>query len=321
MEAEDRLAAQVAGSGIVLFIDFGPTAGDLAFHQDIRRHTEAEAAGIESTFGPWLAPPADPYDEVVLRMPRAKERLRMSLEMARAAIRPGGTLTVVGHNDSGIRAAPKDIEALIGSAEVVGTRWHCRAVSARVDEAFSPTTLDAYDAPWTHDGLEVHSFPGVFAHGRLDPGTALLLSALADEGFDGKRVLDLGCGSGLIAATAAARGAVADAVDADAVAVEAAMRTGAPHGVRAYASDLFSAVSGPYDRILTNPPFHRDGRVSLTTARELITTAGAHLTRAGELWMVVNRFLDHTEALRTGFASFDLVIEDGHYRVWRAVRG
>jgi 16S rRNA (guanine1207-N2)-methyltransferase len=321
VEAEDRLAAQVAGSGRVLFIDFGPTAGDLAFHQDIRRHTEAEQADVESTFGPWLDPPTDPYDEVVLRMPRAKERLRMSLEMARAAVRPGGALTVVGHNDSGIRAAPRDVAALVGPTEVVGTRWHCRAVRATVDQGYPPTALDAFDAPWMLEDLEVHSFPGVFAHGRLDPGTALLLTALADENLSGQRVLDLGCGSGVIAAVAASRGAQADAVDADAVAVEAAARTGAPHGVRAYPSDLFSTVSGPYDRILTNPPFHRDGRVSLTTARELIATAGAHLPRSGELWMVVNRFLDHTEALRTGFLSFDLAAEDGHYRVWRARRG
>lgn len=322
MEAEDRLAAQVAGPGRVLFVGAGPTLppGSVVFQQDIRVHALCAAAGLDATFGAWLDPPAEPYDECVVRMPRAAGRLRMNLTMARACVRPGGAITVVGHNDGGIRAAPRDVERLVGEPSVVATRWHCRAVRAVVPSAFPAAHLQDFASRWSFDDIAVTSFPGVFADGRLDPGTALLLRALAGHGLEGARLLDLGCGSGVIAAWAARRGAHAEGCDTDAVAVEAAAATGAPYGVRAFASDLYGSVEGTYDVIATNPPFHRDGRVSLSIARALLAGAPARLTRAGELWMVVNRFLDHTATMREGFASFDLVAEDGRYRVWRARR-
>lgn len=319
MEAEDRLAAQVAGPGRTLFVGFGPLAGAPVFHQDIRDHTKSGEA--PETFAAWLETPDEPYDEVVLRMPRAKERLRMSLTMVRSAVQPGSAVTVVGHNDSGVRAAPRDINELVGPSEVVGTRWHCRAVRAPVTETHSPASLQDFKGSWTFEDIEVTTYPGVFAHGRLDPGTELLLRAIEERPMKDLRALDIGCGSGVIAATLAKRGATVDAVDADAVAVQAAAETGGPYAVSAFASDLYSAVIGPYDLIATNPPFHRDGRVSLTVAQDLIAGAHKRLNRRGELWMVVNRFIDHTDALRAGFASFDMVAEDGRYRVWRAKRG
>lgn len=329
LDAEDRLAAAVTegSDGATLFAGFGPAASADAphatvFQDDLRTHMLCEAAGVSSTFGAWLPPQGEPFDAAVVRMPRAAERLRMTLAMVRGLVRPGGAVTVVGHNDGGIRAAPRDVRALIGEPEVVSYRWHCRAVRATASITAQPTSLADFETTWAHDGIEVHSYPGVFAHGRLDPGTALLLRALgadADIAADA-RVLDLGCGSGLLAAWAGARGATADAVDTDALAVEAARATGAPYGVRAYASDLYSAATGPYTHIISNPPFHKDGRIALGAARALIAGAPAHLAPKGELWLVVNRFLDHTDALREGFASFEMAAEDGRYRVWRARR-
>lgn len=337
LEAEDRLAAAVAEDlqGRTLFIGFGPAAvrgfGPAAvrgapdptvFQDDLRAHLLCEAAGVPSTFGTWLAPQDDPFDAAIVRMPRAAERLRMSLAMIRSLVRVGGAVIVVGHNDSGIRAAPRDVRALIGEPEVVAYRWHCRAVRAPATITGAPATLADFATTWMHDGIEVHSYPGVFAHGRLDPGTALLLRALADDATlnTDARILDLGCGSGLIAAWAGARGATVEAVDVDAVALEAAQATGAPHSVHAYASDLYGSVSGPYTHIISNPPFHKDGRIALGAARALIAGAPEHLAPGGELWLVVNRFLDHTEALREGFGSFEMIAEDGRYRVWRARR-
>ena len=67
------------------------------------------------------------------------------------------------------------------------------------------------------------SYPGVFAAGRIDEGTALLIGALPPL-RRGDRVLDYGCGSGVIgaAALAAAPDIVLDLLDDDAVALEAA---------------------------------------------------------------------------------------------------
>lgn len=329
LEAEDHLAAAVAEGieGRLLVAGFGPAAvadtpTATVLQDDLRVHLLCEAAGVTSTFAPWLPAEGNPFDAAIIRMPRAAERLRMMLTMVRALVRPGAPVTVVGHNDSGVRAAPRDVRALIGDPEVAAYRWHCRAVRAPATITADPAALADFETSWMHDDIEVHSYPGVFAHGRLDPGTALLLRALGEDASitTGSRVLDLGCGSGLLAAWAAARGAAADAVDIDALAVEAARATGAPYGVRAHPSDLYGAVTGPYTHIISNPPFHKDGRVALGAARALIVGAPEHLAPGGHLWLVVNRFLDHTDVLREGFASFEMLAEDGRYRVWRAQR-
>ena len=67
------------------------------------------------------------------------------------------------------------------------------------------------------------TYPGVFAAKRIDEGTALLIGVLPPLRADA-RVLDYGCGSGVIGASAAARApAIAlDLLDNDSVALEAA---------------------------------------------------------------------------------------------------
>ena len=54
--------------------------------------------------------------------------------------------------------------------------------------------------------LELCALPGVFAAGRLDEGTSMLLPHLKYL-KDRRRVLDWGCGCGVIAACAARAGA------------------------------------------------------------------------------------------------------------------
>src|SRR5690606_8385847 len=67
------------------------------------------------------------------------------------------------------------------------------------------------------------SYPGVFASGGLDEGTAILLAHLPPLESDAA-VLDMACGSGIIGAAVRERYAetVVHLVDNDAVAVEAA---------------------------------------------------------------------------------------------------
>lgn len=85
----------------------------------------------------------------------------------------------------------------------------------------------------------------------------LLKEALEQEELGGKRVLDMGTGSGILAVTAARQGASVTAADINPRAV-ATVRQRARQddlSIDAVRSDLFAAVSGTYDVIVFNPPY------------------------------------------------------------------
>src|SRR5262249_41543650 len=109
--------------------------------------------------------------------------------------------------------------------------------------------IGAHMRPWV-------SYPGIFAAGGIDEGTALLAAHLPVLA-PGKRVLDFACGSGAIAASALAQNGaiVLEVLDNDAVAL-AACAENVPTARRILGRGLADAP-GRYDVILSNPPLHR----------------------------------------------------------------
>jgi len=85
----------------------------------------------------------------------------------------------------------------------------------------------------------------------------LLLDAVKSLNVQGKTILDIGTGSGILSLYCALLGADVTAADIDGEAVQfvagAAERAGAE--LRTVKSDLFANISGKFDVILFNPPY------------------------------------------------------------------
>lgn len=347
---EARLAVAVADAwapgGPTLVAGFGDAAvadaaGDasLLFEQDLRGFRALPAtAGRAAMFGPfvgagfpaldrWGAAPPDPFSSAVIRLPKATEHLRMMLAMTRATLTEGARVVLVGANDAGIRSAGRHLRELIGEPEVIDYRFHCRALLARATTpaaAFDPAAWRSTFREQLPSGpLAGCSYPGVFSHGELDPGTRLLLETLQLPKT--ARVLDAGCGAGVIASwvARAVEGKV-HAIDVSALALHATFTTAQLNDVAdrvaVWGSDLFSDVTERYTHIVSNAPFHEGVRTSASVARRLIAEAPEQLERGGELWLVANRFLDHGEQLAHAFPTVTVEAENGRFRVWRARR-
>lgn len=133
------------------------------------------------------------------------------------------------------------------------------------------------------EGLRLRIPPGV-----LDPvvfrSGAWFARQVADRVRPGMRVLDLGCGSGIVGLLALRAGARVVAVDLSPVAVAAARGNGLPD-VRP--GDLFQPVAAEtFDLVAFNPPYLRGRpRGRLASARSL-----ALALYGGEDWQVVRRF-------------------------------
>lgn len=137
--------------------------------------------------------------------------------------------------------------------------------------------------------LTLETQPGLFSPGRADRGTLAMLTCARFE--PGMRVLDLGCGCGLVGILAAQICGEANVTlsDIDPLAVEVARRNAARNGVpgvRVVASDGFSRLDeAGFDLILSNPPYQSDFAV----AKAFIEKGFNRLKLGGRLLMVTKR--------------------------------
>jgi len=163
---------------------------------------------------------------------------------------------------------------------------------------------------------------GVFSHGRVDPGTAVLLRKAPPPPADGT-VLDLGCGYGPIALALAVQAPAARvyAVDVNERAL-ALVRDNAQanelHNVIAVDPDEVP-VGLEFDAIYSNPPV----RVGKTALHDLLLRWLAHLRVDGAAYLVVQRHLGadslHAWLEHEGFPTSRVASSKG-YRVLKVVR-
>jgi 16S rRNA (guanine1207-N2)-methyltransferase len=148
----------------------------------------------------------------------------------------------------------------------------------------------------------------------------MLLDTLPSTGA-GTRVLDFGCGTGIIGATVLLRnpGTQVELLDSDILSLIAAWEN-VPEASLSLGSGLAAAEGGPYDLIVSNPPFHEGKSEDLEVIHELITDAPDYLTKKGSLLMVVQRRLPLQRPLEAAFTRAEIVTEDATYRVWQAWR-
>ena len=142
---------------------------------------------------------------------------------------------------------------------------------------------------WGHE-LELTSGSGVFAQGRLDPGTAVLLRETEPPAPG--RILDLGCGYGVIglAVAAASPGTQVTGIDVN----ERAVLLANENASTLRLVDRFTATTpdqvaadARFDEIWSNPPI----RIGKQGLHELLLTWLSRLVDDGRAVMVVGRHL------------------------------
>lgn len=270
---------------------------------------------------PW--PPPGPFDEVWVRMPRSSLEADMLLHAATARVGDGASVHLFGASDEGIRSAAKHFPAGTGEVQTALIKRRCRVLAA-VRESGPPREdrLDSWQTrvpiDWGAGPREWTFYPGVFAHGRLDPASALLIDCLPRIAA-GSRILDYGAGTGPLAAAALERGGEGAEVvllDPDTISLAAAARN-VPLGRRVLGRDT-SAVSGPFDLIVSNPPVHAGSAHSLRTVEALAREAPRVLARGGGLVMVAQKRLPVGDALDRSFKRVRAAADRGPFRVWTA---
>lgn len=303
--------------------------GDIApflFSQDfaIARVLEAQRQPVE--FG--AVPTADRcYAGALVFHPKEKSLTDFLLFLARAHLAEGGTIWLVGENKGGIRATEKRLKDAGIAIDKIDSARHCQLLRIRPKSTGTPFVLEDWlEVVAIGIGdmtLAIGSLPGVFSAGRLDEGTALLLETLGGTAMSG-RVLDMGCGAGVIGAWLKKRQPAlqVDMVDSNALAILASEWTIRENSLdaRVYASDGFSAVAGTFDWIISNPPFHDGIATDYRFTERFIAEAKRFLKPGGRLRIVANAHLKYLPLLEKTFGNARTVSENTRFRVYEARR-
>ncbi|MEM0449031.1 MAG: methyltransferase [Methanomassiliicoccales archaeon] len=145
--------------------------------------------------------------------------------------------------------------------------------------------------------------------------TFLLLQCVPD--VRGKKVLEMGCGTGIIALNCAAAGAEVTAVDINPKAVQCTKSNAELNGLEleVVISDLFLDVEGRFDLIIFNPPYVPDmirgeierswagGEDGVRVLDRFLRAAPRHLNEGGEMLILFSSCMNES-ALQCALSQF-----------------
>jgi 16S rRNA (guanine1207-N2)-methyltransferase len=266
---------------------------------------------------------------VLILPPRQRGEARALLARALRLTERGGRIIACMSNDEGARSGEADLERIVGPLTTL-TKNKCRVFwSAPLDEPHDAALVEEWlrlDAVRSIDDGRFVSRPGVFAWDRIDVASRLLAEHLPPD-LAG-RAADLGAGFGYLSVELlqrCARIAALDVYEAERRALDLARRNLAALEARATIRycwhDVTAGLTGRYDVIVCNPPFHTHARADRPDiGRRFIAAAAQSLLPGGRLWLVANRHLPYEQALGAGFERVRIVTQQHGFKIVEALK-
>jgi 23S rRNA (guanine1835-N2)-methyltransferase len=271
-------------------------------------------------------------DVLLVRVPKSLALLEDQLLRLAPAVHEGTVVVGTGMVKEIHTSTLRLFERILGP-----TRTSLAEKKARLIFCTPDPSLERPANPWPYgytlpdgigavSGRPVVNHAGVFCADRLDIGTRFLLQHLPSGG-GGRRIVDLGCGNGVVGTAMALADPAAEVlfVDESFQAVASAEATYKANGVPGHAEfrvgdGLAGVAAGSVDLVLNNPPFHSHQAMTDATAWRMFTGARRALGPGGELWVIGNRHLGYHVKLRRLFGNSQLVASDPKFVVLKAVK-
>ncbi|KHT61495.1 16S rRNA methyltransferase [Photobacterium gaetbulicola] len=276
---------------------------------------------VHTVFGAEFSEEAD-IDMILLYWPKAKAEAEYLLAMLLAKFGPETEICVVGENRSGVRSAEK-MFAPYGKLTKYDSARRCSFFWGRCDKSAPAFDINdwfrSYPLNIAGAELTIRSLPGVFSHGEFDQGSKLLLDTLpALKG----RVLDFGCGAGVIGAVMKTNnpGIELELCDISALAIASAEETFRVNELEGTftATDVYASLQGPYDYLISNPPFHAGLKTFYAATEDFIAQAPQYLRNEGQLIIVANSFLRYPPLIEDSLGCCETIAKNNKFSIYAA---
>jgi 16S rRNA (guanine1207-N2)-methyltransferase len=158
---------------------------------------------------------------------------------------------------------------------------------------------------------------GVFSKNKVDEGTKLLLENLNE--IKEKRILDFGCGLGVIGIVLAKENSEAEVVliDSDAKAVQLTEKNtelNKVNNTETFVSDGFQGIKGKFDLIVSNLPTHEKRKF----LEKFVSETKERLNEKGRIVIVVNKAVFLEKELKQVFGNYTILGKGKEHKVIEA---
>ena len=240
-------------------------------------------------------------ERIFFRVAKERALVHRLINQAKHVLPCGASLWLCGYKKEGIKTHIQRAEECFGTkAKVTRLKNQLLVAELVLDDSDNPELSDENYAllrEITCEKFKFWSKPGLYGWNKIDKASEYLMDWLDKNTgrLSGQRVLDLGCGYGYLSIRAHELGAdEIVATDNSAAALAACKKnleafeipvTVAPSGAGA---DL----SGKFNSILCNPPFHQGFSTTSNLHEQFIKQTKQLLFDNGTAWYVVNQFLE-----------------------------
>ncbi|MCB1651198.1 MAG: class I SAM-dependent methyltransferase [Alphaproteobacteria bacterium] len=268
------------------------------------------------------------YDVVFIALPKSLDEARYMVSCALQCLKDGGLVVAAAANDAGGGRIEK-MFAHFGLGDVLCESKYKSKVCCARKECVNAEEVERALVLGSLQEVVATSFyarPGVYGWNKIDKGSQKLVQHLPDD-LCGAGA-DFGCGYGYLSAHVLQNYDIErmTCLDADFRALEACEKnlSGFDSVQQKYLwrdlTHVQKDLSGQFDFIVMNPPFHEGKNTDLSIGKAFILSAADALKKGGRLYMVANRQLAYEDVLHSGFSKVDKLFEGEGFKVFCAVK-
>ena len=269
------------------------------------------------------------FDLVLIKIPKTLALLEHQLYSLRGRFRTDTRIIAAGMTRFIHKSTLKLFEANLGPTTTSLAWKKARLVFVTRDESINAGASPDLDSFVVEADREysIVNHASVFSRGRLDGGSRLLIENMPVS-TRYQRIVDLGCGNGLLGLIAASLNAQASVLFADesymAVAcaqVNFIAAFGADRDADFKVTDCLQGIAEKSaDLVLNNPPFHQQNTLGDAIAWKMFLEARRVLKPLGELWVVGNRHLAYHAKLKKLFGACKQIASNRKFVVLKAIK-